>query len=66
MITNETAKTMDMNTLHYARLDLKKVIDVQEKTGREHGYHIVPKLGQYWDELHAVLGEIKSRQDSVA
>ncbi len=62
MITNEIAAEMTDAALHYARLDLNKVIQVQEKTGREYGYHLVPKLGAYWDELSAVVGEIKRRQ----
>jgi hypothetical protein len=64
MITNETAKTMTVAALHYTRLDLGKVVAVQEKTEREFPGSC-PKLGQYWDELHAVCGEIKRRQDEV-
>ncbi len=55
MITNDSAKEMT----------IAAVIKVQEKTGREHGYHLVPKLGTYWDELSAVCGEMKRRQDGV-
>lgn len=64
MITNETAKTMDTAALHYTRLDLGKVIKVQEATERSFPGSC-PKLCQYWDELHAVIGEIKRRQDGV-
>ena len=54
-------ETKSMTELHYTRLDLWAVIQVQEKTVREFPGSC-PKLGQYWDDLHAVLGEIKRRQ----
>jgi len=66
MITNDTAKTMTDASLHYARKDLNEVIQIQEKGGRAEGYHLFPKLGQYWDELSAVVGEIKRRQAVVS
>lgn len=64
MITNETAKTLSDAALHYARLDLRKTIDIQEKSEREFPGSC-RKLGQYWDEFHAVIGEIRSRQEGV-
>lgn len=64
MITTESAKTMTPAALHYARLDLNAVIKVQEKTVREYP-RSCPKLGAYWDELHAVCGEIARRQGKV-
>jgi hypothetical protein len=54
-------ETKTMSELHYARLDLNAVIAVQEKTEREFPGSC-PKLGQYWDDLHAVLAEIRRRQ----
>lgn len=56
-------KTKTTAELFYIRHDLTQTIAVQERTGREQGYHLVPKLGAYQDELFAVLGEIKRRQN---
>lgn len=64
MNTTETVKTKTDAELFYARKDLNDVIKVQEKGEREFP-GTFPKLGQYWDELHAVCGEIKRRQDQV-
>ncbi len=47
--------------LAFAAKDLLEVISVQEKTEREFPGSCA-KLGQYWDELYAVLGEIKDRK----
>jgi hypothetical protein len=54
-------KTMTDAALAYARKDLNEVIAVQEKTEREFPGSC-KKLGRYWDDLHAVLGEIRRRQ----
>lgn len=64
MITQEAARTLPISTLHYARLDLVETIKIQEKGEREFP-GTYPKLGQYWDELSNVLGEIKRRQAAV-
>lgn len=64
MITVDSAKDMDITALHYARLDLRKTIDIQERGEREMP-GTFQKLGQYWDELHAVAGEIARRQRAV-
>lgn len=45
--------------LNYARKDLNEVIRVQE-AGIRKGMHC-PKLGSYWDDLHAVLAEVRAR-----
>lgn len=50
--------------LHYTRLDLGAVIKIQEQTERA-APGSCPKLGRYWDDLHAVLGEIRRRQMAV-
>lgn len=65
MITSETAKTMSTAALHYTRKDLRETVEIQEKTERQFPGSC-NKLGQYWDELHAVCGEIKRRQDGVS
>ncbi len=62
MITAASAKQKSDAELTYARKDLNEVIAVQEATVREHGALACPKLGQYWDELSAVLGEVRRRQ----
>jgi hypothetical protein len=64
MITNDSAKVMDIAALHYARLDLRKTIEIQERGEREAPGTFL-KLGQYWDEFHAVIGEISARQRAV-
>ena len=61
MITQERARTLSISVLHYARLDIVKTIEIQEKGEREFP-GTFPKLGQYWDELSNVLGEISRRQ----
>ena len=40
--------------------------DSREGGPRAYGYHLFPKLGAYWDELSAVVGEIKRRQAAVS
>jgi hypothetical protein len=58
-------KTMTDAALRYTRLDLHETIKIQEKSEREFPGSCA-KLGQYWDDLHAVLGEIKRRRDTVS
>lgn len=48
-------------SLLFTRSDLAEVIATQESIGRTMGYHLVPKLGQYNDELFAVCAELKRR-----
>ena len=64
MITPQSARKLDTATLHYARLDLNAVIAAQEPGERQFP-GTFPKLGQYLDERHAVLGEIARRQKAV-
>ena len=47
--------------LLFIRSDLTQVIAAQESIGRAHGYHMVPKLGQYNDELFQVAAELRAR-----
>lgn len=61
MITIESAKNMTWEQLLYARKDLGEVIRVQEDSAKQ-GYHC-PKLFVYWDEMHAVVGEIFRRRN---
>ncbi len=49
------------NALAYTRKDLKAVIQVQEATVKAHGAASCPKLGEYWDDLCAVLNEMRLR-----
>jgi hypothetical protein len=59
-ITPASARTMTDTALHFARRDLAATIAVQEDMRR--GGMPVAKLGRYWDDLHAVTGEIQRRQ----
>lgn len=52
-------KSMSDAALRYTRQDLHAVIAVQEAGARQ-GMHC-PKLGTYWDELGAVIGEMNRR-----
>jgi hypothetical protein len=53
-------KAMTPAELAFARLDLWKVIRLQEAMKK--AGHPVAKLGEYWDDLHGVMGEIRRRQ----
>lgn len=48
------------DALIYTRKDLLETIKLQEEMNRK-GYR-VPKLGDYWDELHYVCAEIQRRK----
>lgn len=54
-------ETTTTQSLIFTRSDLSEVISTQERIGRTMGYHLVPKLGQYNDELFAVCAELKRR-----
>lgn len=53
-------KSMTEAELNWNRKDLNEVIAVQE-AGLRQGVHC-PKLGAYWDDLHAVLAEVRIRR----
>lgn len=59
----KNVRKMSYNELDFARKDLMQVIGIQEQTARDIGPHMVPKLGQYHDDLHAVIGELIRRRD---
>jgi len=61
----ETVKGLDLATLFFVRADLTATVAAQEGIARAHGDNAAPKLGRYTDELHAVAGEIRRRQNSV-
>ena len=52
--------TMTKAQLIWARTDLNEVIECQEAMAKA-GFR-TPKLGHYWDELHAVVGELQKRK----
>ena len=52
-------RMMTDSELSYTRKDLNEVIEIQE-AGIKVGMHC-PELGRYWDELHAILGEVSRR-----
>ena len=56
----KATRAMTDGELAFARKDLNEVIAIQE-AGVKVGMHC-PKLGTYWDDLHAVLAEIRRRQ----
>lgn len=55
----EKAKKMSEEELSFALKDLREVIDVQESSVRQGGYH--PKIGFYWDEYWIYLDELNKR-----
>ncbi len=61
MLTADRLTRMSDSGLIWTRDDLKAVIAIQEETVRQHGPGACPKLNEYWDDLHATLGEIKAR-----
>ena len=56
------AKEMSTEQLHYAILDLKKTIKIQEEWNRDETQVPPRKLGYYYDELHTYTQELKNRQ----
>lgn len=65
MITPKTAKTMSTESLRYALKDLNEVIEIWDRAD-ERGIATNPKLGVYFDERHAVIGELKVREVKLA
>lgn len=61
MITTATARKLTAAELEYAARDIREAIEAQEPTARQYGMAAVPKLGTYYDELHAVAAELKRR-----
>ena len=61
-LATTTAKlpTMPDAALAWTIADLREVIRIQE-SGVRGGLCSAPKLGGYWDELHACLGERNRR-----
>ena len=58
----DRAKQMTTSELHYAILDLKKTIKVQEEWNRDETQAPPRKLGYYYDELHTYTQELSKRQ----
>lgn len=60
------ARNMTDSELHYAILDLKKTIAIQEQTNQmsqtDPTVNAPHKLGYYWDELHTYTQELRNRQ----
>ena len=61
-LANTRAKLPAMSdaALAFTIADLREVIRIQEAAART-GPHAAPKLGEYWDELHACIGERNRR-----
>ena len=57
--TRAKLPSMSDAALAWTIADLREVIRVQESAARTG--HAAPKLGEYWDELHACIGERNRR-----
>lgn len=65
MITTERLAQMSDCGLIWTRDDLREVIALQEATVRQDGTGACPKLGEYHDDLAAVLTELRRRERSM-
>ena len=59
-MTAHQIRQLSDDALAHTMGDLHDVFEIQEQAQRQ-GYHM-PKLGQYWDDLHGCLAEYARRQ----